>query len=203
MGVRATIHEPLAPPTAAEEWTARVKEFIAAKASDPHHWTDQQRLRDGAAERAKFAARLVPDGKRILNVGCGAMALRTAIGGRGHYTPADIVPWTPECLVIDLNQGIFPEGSYDCIAMLEVLEFVHDVASVFGWAANTVEQLICSYRFSPRGNSSRETGIGRHRRGWVNDFSEDQFHGLLSDAGWRIENRVIEPLFTLFDCRRD
>ena len=203
LGVRAAINEPLKAPAKAEDWTARAQGFIVAGASDPHHWTGQERLRDGAAERAKFAARLVPDRARILDVGCGAMALRTAIGGRCHYTPADIVPWAPDCLVIDLNQAMFPEGSYDCIAMLEVLEFVHDVAAVLAWAANAAEHLICSYRFGRQGENSEESGTGRHRRGWVNDYSEDQFHGMLSNAGWRIGDRVMEPPFTLFDCRRD
>jgi hypothetical protein len=66
-----------------------------------------------------------------LDLGAGALALAphvTAAGGT--CTAADLIARSAACHVIDLNQGQFPPGEYDCITLLDVLEFLHDVPAV-------------------------------------------------------------------------
>jgi FkbM family methyltransferase len=104
-------------------WT---KMLIAARSTDGARWADPANLEPGAEERARRAAAHIAEGSHILDLGAGLMKLRDFAPAGIRYTPADLVLRDPAGLVVDLNSGDFPAGTYDGVVMLELLEYMHD-----------------------------------------------------------------------------
>lgn len=174
----------------------RTKALIEAKSSDVGFWSDWANLEDGALERAQAAARYLAAGDKVLDLGCGQMRLREALGPEAAYSSADLVPWAPETLAVDLNQGQFPEGRFDCVALLEVLEFLHDPLWVLEQARRAAPSLLLTYRLR-----QGEMEMARRTRGWVNDWDYPAFREALDKTGWRMKIRLAVAETTLFVCR--
>ena len=96
--------------------------LIAGKATDASRWAEFEAMGEGAAERALLASPLIEPGSMVLDVGAGAMALREVLPAGCRYVPADLLPFDSATRVVDLNNGGFPEGSYDVAVMLDVVE---------------------------------------------------------------------------------
>ncbi len=174
----------------------RTKALMAAKSSDVGFWSDWANLEDGAVERAQAAARYIAAGDKLLDLGSGQMRLRELLGPEASYSSADLVPWAPETLGVDLNQGQFPEGRYDQVALLEVLEFLHDPAWVLDQARRAAPGLLLTYRLR-----QGEMEMARRTRGWMNDWDYPAFREALERTGWRIKIRLPVADTTLFVCR--
>jgi FkbM family methyltransferase len=170
--------------------------LIATKTTDAARWADFEALREGAEERAASVAGLIEPGSRVLDIGAGVMALRDTPPPGCTYVPADLLPFDPATVVVDLNDGGFPEGAYDVTVMLDVLEFVHDVDRLLRRAAGAAPRLIVSYR--PAQSLSAR---GRRARGYVNDHTQAEFEALLDATGWWRRNRTETRDFHLFECR--
>src|SRR5262249_11209127 len=69
----------------------RRKAVIAGHASDRTRWADPGQLEAAWEPRAKLAARFVPAGARVLDIGCGAMALERHLPAGCSYQPCDLV----------------------------------------------------------------------------------------------------------------
>jgi len=199
--------EPLPPleraPDDPEIRAATTELLIAEKATDAARWADFEAMRDGASERAAGAAGLIEPGSRVLDIGAGAMALRGALPSGCTYVPADLLPFDPETIVVDLNDGGFPDGAYDVAVLLDVLEFVHDIEGLLRRVAGVSPRLAVGYR--PPGSLSVH---GRRACGYVNDLSAREFETLLDATGWRVRGRIHEQIdfsdsnigLHLFDC---
>jgi hypothetical protein len=96
--------------------------------------------------------------------------------------------------VVDLNQRQFPAGEYDCIAMLELLEYMHDVPWLLARARQSAHRLICTYH--PRAEEPAQ----RRQQGWFNDYTNEELMGLLGQAGWRVETNSRHEFGTLYTC---
>jgi len=170
--------------------------LIACGATDAACWADLEAMRDGAGARAATAAKWIEPGTRVLDVGAGVMALRDVVAPDCIYVPADLVPFDPATVVVDLNDGGFPEGAYDVVVMLDVVEFVHDVEGVLRRAADAAPSLIVSYR-------PAESVLVHDRRasGYFNDLTTAKFTALLDATGWRVHDRTDNQGLQLFDCR--
>ena len=180
-----------------EERRVLTEALILVRGSDAWRWGDPSELSEGAEARAALAAPHIAPGQRLLDLGAGAMRLRALLPEGCHYTPVDLVPFSPDCLVMDLNRGELPEVEVDLVLALEFLEFVHDVPQLLQRIAEKAGRLICSYRCHDA-ISTRD----RRRQGWVNDHSEQDFADMLAAAGWAIEERERGAGTTLFVCRR-
>ncbi len=192
--------EPLPPleraPDDPEVRAATTEMLIARKATDAARWADFEAMRDGAAERAALAAGWVEPGSRVLDIGAGVMALRNALPPDCVYAPADLLPFDPATVVIDLNAGGFPEGAHDVVVMLDVLEFVHGVEGLLKRAASAAPRLIVSYR--PASSMSiRE----RRARGYFNDRAAAEFEALLDTTGWRVQDCTDAQDLRVYNCR--
>jgi FkbM family methyltransferase len=170
--------------------------LIEARSSDGARWANPHELVAGAVERAAAAAKHIPPGSRVLDLGAGQMALKRCLPGGCHYTPADLLARSADCQVVDLNQQQFPTGRYDCIVLLEVLEYLHDVPWVLKRCRETAPRLIFTYHV--RTNEPLEE---RRQRGWFSDLDLEAVDNLLRGAGWGVDSQSAEGDATLFVCQ--
>jgi hypothetical protein len=166
--------------------TSATEDLIAKKATDLARWSDGANLATQWDGRAEIAGRLIgPAARRVLDLGAGAMALRSFLPEACVYLPADVAKRSDDCLVIDLNQQQFPDGDFDVVTFLGVLEYIHDPAWPLRMAAKAAPGLVVSYCTNSSGDTAYRRGLG-----WVNDFTEAEFEALLAETGWRIESRT-------------
>jgi FkbM family methyltransferase len=184
---------PADPGTRAE--TTRL--LAEVRGSDGARWADPEELYPGAEARARAAAGLVAAGSRVLDLGAGAMALAQELPPRCTYVAADLIARSDACQVVDLNQGRFPPGRYDVVAMLELLEYIHDVPALLARARESADRLVCTYRVR-----EGEALEARRERGWFNDYGEDEFARILAEAGWRLARRSAHDFGVMFVCGR-
>ncbi len=170
--------------------------LMARTATDAARWADFEAMREGAGERAAWAARWIEPGARVLDIGAGVMALSDTLPSGCTYVPADLLPFDPATIAIDLNDGGFPGGTYDVAVMLDVLEFVHDGERLLRRAATAAPHLIVSYR--PAGDLSVQR---RRASGYVNDLTVLELEALLETTGWRTQNCTETGDRLMFDCR--
>jgi len=171
--------------------------LIERKATDAARWADFEAMSQGADERAHLAAAVIAPESRVLDLGAGSMALRGVLPAGCRYTPADLVQFAPDTIVVDLNAGGFPDGVFDVVAMIDVVEFLHDPGAVLTAAGRAAPRLVVSYR--PADGKKAEK---RRRAGLFNDFSEKSFGALLTNASWRVADRRAGAGLTLFLCER-
>lgn len=162
---------------------------MAAGTSDVERWAQHMSLATQWDSRAERAAAHIPAGSRVLDLGCGAMALRHALKPGCTYVPADIVEREPGALVIDINKQEFPQGSYDWITFLGVLEYIHSPAWPLMRAHTAAPNLLLTYCVDVSSGSAISQ---RRGMGWVNDFDLTGMRTVLSESGWKIELETLD-----------
>ena len=87
--------------------------------------------------RARVAAPWVPEGARLLDVGCADGVLIERLGARiAHAVGVDPDAQARSGARVDIRRDVFPgaerfaDGSFDCLTMLAVLEHVRDPAAL-------------------------------------------------------------------------
>lgn len=170
-----------APPLPTKERADQTEQLIREGRSDVARWAQMDSLATQWDARAAMAARYIPEGQRVLDIGAGAMALRGALAAGCSYSPADIVSRGPGCQVVDLNKGEFPSGAYDWITFLGVLEYVHDPVAALKRARDAAPNAVITYCAMANGDVQARRGMG-----WVNEFTRAEFEALLTTAGWQV-----------------
>ncbi|MBI1214021.1 MAG: FkbM family methyltransferase [Alphaproteobacteria bacterium] len=168
---------------------------IEAGSSDGIRWADPAQLQPGAETRAAAAARFIEPGSRILDVGCGAMALSRHLPSGCTYIPADLIARSDDCVVVDLNQGHFPSGSFDVVAVLEVLEYVHDIDGLLRKCRTAAPRLILGYRPLESGSPNQRRSLG-----FFNDLRVEDVEAALKNAGYGIAQRIAVASSTIWCC---
>jgi hypothetical protein len=110
------------------------------------------------------------------------------MGRLGRYFPADIVQWTRDTELCDLNKERYPERSLllcDTSVLLGVVEYLHDPALIFGALSRRTIYCLATY-------STIEAYPARWDR-WLNAFSKRQFVNLVASAGWVIGKTANVP----------
>lgn len=172
-----------APPLPTSERAQQTERLIREGASDAERWASLDSLATQWDARAVMAARHIPAGQRVLDIGAGAMTLRGQLATGCSYFPADIVSRCPDCQVVDLNKGEFPAGEYDWVTFLGVLEYVHDPIPALVRARAAASNAVVTYCTMNNGEVQTRRGMG-----WVNDYSRPRFESLLVAAGWTVRN---------------
>lgn len=165
------------PPSPSASRSEKTAALIARKGTDLERWSQPESLASQWDERAALAASLITEPGRVLDVGAGAMALKGFLAAGATYVPADVVKRSEDCLVADLNKAEFPDGAYDYVSFLGVLEYVHDPAWALRAAARAAPKLVASYCADTAGDIAYRRGLG-----WVNDFTKRDFEALLAKA---------------------
>jgi hypothetical protein len=182
-------------PSAPADRAQTTKLLQEVRGSDGARWANYNELKNGAEARAIAAARYVAAGSRVLDLGAGAMALQRHIAGGCSYVPADLVTRSADCYALDLNQGQFPPGEFDVVALLEVLEYIHDVPALLRRARTAALRLICSYS-----QQQDEPVALRRQHGWFNDFTVEELIGLLTQSGWKVSDQITQGTYQIFCC---
>jgi hypothetical protein len=162
---------------------ALTEELIAAGGTDIERWRDPASVSGFWDERAAIAARHIPAGARVLDIGAGAMGLRRFLAPGCIYVPCDVVEREPGALVADLNKGEFPTGEYDWITVLGVFEYLHDVSAALELMAQAAPSAVVTYCLDTAKAAAVRRGMG-----WVNDYDRDSFVELLARSPWRIRD---------------
>jgi len=188
-----------APSVSGPDEIARRKSVIAEGGTDLERWSNPAQLEAAWDKRAEIAAQFIPAGARVLDIGCGRMALERFLPLGCHYQPCDIVSRDERTLVCNLNQEAPPAAALaecDRVTMLGVLEYLYDPAKTLQLLARSGKPLLLSYCATDLG-----TGLDRRGLGWVNDFSIADLKRLFTDAGFNIRRaeRIdgIQALFLL------
>jgi FkbM family methyltransferase len=176
-------------PPPPEKLLGYIEALRQAGGSDGSRWSNWAALAPGSVERAKAASPFVPPVARLLDLGAGRMALRRRMPLGSHYQPADLVAWSADCLTLDLNRGIFPDGKYDVIAALGLLEYLQHPAAILAAPRAASYRMIVTYPPYDRAMPI----AARRGFGWLNDIDLAGFESLLVGAGWRIARRA--PVF--------
>lgn len=161
----------------------RRKQVIGAGESDITRWSDPTQLEPAWDARAAVAANLIPAGTRVLDIGCGAMALERYLPYACTYQPSDIVARDARTVVADLNAGGPPleaVGRADLIVMLGVWEYIYKPEALFAAFAATGKPILCSYC-----DATLTPDAARRRSlGWVNDFKLPELLALARASGY-------------------
>lgn len=149
-------------------------------------WGDRKSYRPSWDARAEAAARMLPDGASILEIGVGAGAFRALVAGRHPYLGADLVPLDPETLPLDLDLDPLPAGTFDVVAMLGVLEYLHAPYEALRKARASGRRALFSYCCLKAGADRAQIVRKRRERGWINGWSRDELLASAGRAGWRV-----------------
>ena len=140
--------------------------------------------------RSQIAGYHIPKGSSVLDIGAGSLVLKRYLRPGCHYQPCDLYSRCAGCLVADLNAGEFPEGRYDWVTMIGVLQFLVDPA----WAVEQCHKVARSaiFTYSPTIDEAPSAIEIAWRRGegWVNEFNRDQYRKLITDAGWDVIGEI-------------
>jgi hypothetical protein len=131
-------------------------------------------------ERNRLIASLIPDGSSVVDLGSGAMTLRTHLKRACTYQPCDVIPSAPEVLLCDFNASVYPTFSryFDYVVCSGILEYVADVRGFLSRAAGFGKTLLISY--NPR--IAGQSRVFRMSNNWVNSFTKDELERLFEEA---------------------
>jgi FkbM family methyltransferase len=172
---------------------------MEARTSDGIRWADPFEIERSEEAHAIAAAQFILSGAKVLDLGCGNMALARKLPAGCAYKPADLIARSDSCAVADLNQGHFPDGAYDVIALLSVLEYVHDVPALLHRCRAAAARLVLKYE--PMSGS--RSPLQRRANGFFNDFSAEDLEAVLSSAGFRAADRANVGASVLLNCIAD
>lgn len=164
--------------------TQRRRQLIDERQTDLARWSNPKQLEPAWEARAVVAADHIAAGLRILDIGCGAMALERRLPIGCVYTPCDVVARDARTIVADLNTQGVPRAAVaaaDLVVMLGVWEYLYKPDDAFAAFAAMRKPILCSYcdvGLTPEHDRRRALG-------WVNDFTLDQFLKLASAQGYR------------------
>lgn len=148
------------------------------------HWHKPESYMSSWSQRAAAIAPFLSGYAAICDIGCGPKhILRAFIPAGATYLPADLVAWTEETEVCDLNDGRYPVRSLQqatCCVMLGVVERLENMPAMFEEIAKYCEGFVFSYH--PKDKHPR---AGR----WGNHLREDELLANLCAAGMQIVDR--------------
>lgn len=147
----------------------RLARLALAHAPDRQKWGVGSSYNPEWTGRSEIAAMNIADGETVLEVGVGAGYLRAKIEGRCRYLGTDLQPILPGVLAVNLERDPLPRGPWDVVAMLGVLEYIHDTNGVLAKLFGVAHKVVMSYCVSREGNVMPV----RCGRGWVNDLDEE------------------------------
>lgn len=161
--------------------SATTRQLRRTQVTDVARWSDLENIDRAWERRLVAAADLIPPGARVLDLGAGRQTLARHLPPGTSYTPADVVRRTSATVVADVNAGEFPDGTYDVVVMLGLLEHVHNVRRLLETAARHTSTIVVSYCAMTAW--SREF---RLEKGWLNDLRLGDLIDVFTDTGWTI-----------------
>lgn len=141
--------------------------------------------------RSAEAAKWLQGAKTVLDVGCGTMGLERYLDT--CYIPSDVVRRDDRTIVMDYNQEGPPAIEVDAVAVLGVLEYLHDPGSFL--AGLRACKAVISYCVT----DAKAPLQPRRAHAWVNDLSTLDVADMLQASGWTIQShKPIDDIQTLW-----
>ena len=173
------------------------RNLALAKKTDFDRWSNIDSLEAAWDQRAEVAAGFVPAGSRVLDIGCGRMALSRSLPNGCDYQPCDLVARDSKTIVCDLNRGQFPSAAAaeaDVIVMLGLLEYIVDIDGLFTHLRHAKCDLVVSYCVT-----DLTADIDRASLGWINHLSLMDLAMLFDRFDFRVErsDRIDELQFLM------
>jgi hypothetical protein len=159
-------------------WDNAAAHFSHRTRRSNDRWLDGQALDETWDERSRLMARSIAAASRVVDVGAGAQALRSALPPDCIYVPIDLVPRTPDTIVCDLNHEQPPALSADYLVASGLVEYITDVPRLVSWMAGVAAHVILSYE-----GADGQSRSHRRRVGWVNDYTDGELRELLDRHG--------------------
>ena len=160
------------------------KKIIRARATDGWRWCRPPNLKKGAEMRALMVLPHLPRVGSLIDIGAGTMELFRKLPIAVKYTPLDIVRFSNDTIIADLNQNQFPAGYWDMGTLLGVLEYIHDGLGLLKNLRSALGKLYIIYDIV---SCDTVTNIEERRScGYVNDYSVTNLSALLKEANWDI-----------------
>lgn len=165
---------------------ARINRNLALqKQTDIARRSDSESLELAWDARAEIAGQFIPAGARVLDLGCGRMAVQRFLPSGCSYQGCDIVARDQSTIVCDFNAGEFPTqaaAQADIIVMLGVLEYIVDVETFFTHLRFYKHDVVMSYCATDLAGDRDRVALG-----WINHFSFYDLALLFDRYGFRIE----------------
>lgn len=167
----------------------RRRATVARQETDRIRWSDPSALETSWTARAEIAAGFIPRGARVLDLGCGAMALERFLPEGCVYIPCDLVARDDRTIVCDFNGGEFPDDvACDVVVALGVLEYLTDVPGFLKRMRALDAPTVLTYNLGGEGPADRAA------LGWINAYRRPDLPGLLTGAGFtRAVGRPLSP----------
>ncbi|MDR6288534.1 MULTISPECIES: methyltransferase domain-containing protein [Inquilinus] len=135
---------------------------------------------DSWTERARAAVAHARPGMRVLDIGCGSMALEALLPEGCAYLPLDCVRRDERTIVCDINKEPFPAVDADMAFGLGVLEYIYDLPRFLRRLRLAVPRALLTYH-----PQDRNIGRDRWKLGWVNSLNSVELAALLRHAGFK------------------
>ncbi|WP_017302954.1 methyltransferase domain-containing protein [Spirulina subsalsa] len=168
--------------------------------SDTERWSQVTNLHQSWDTRTQQMAALLTANSSVLEFGAGRMVLKQHLPAGCSYTPSDLVDRGENTLICDLNAATLPAfPAHDVAVFSGVLEYVNDVPKLISHLAPSVKVILASYAVYEKNTKERR------RRGWVNDYTSNEFIALFAERGFQCvhteiwQSQVIHK-FMKFDC---
>lgn len=131
-------------------------------------------------DRAIAAVKLIPNDKRILDIGCWDMKLEKVLPSGCTYVPLDVMARDERTIVVNLNKDKLPIIQADFFVGLGVLEYIHDIPKLFRQLSRQFSSGLFSYY-----PMEKSPGKDRLSTGWVNSLNSTELIALMKAAGFR------------------
>ncbi|KAA0698430.1 hypothetical protein DTW90_16465 [Neorhizobium sp. P12A] len=155
---------------------------IKSKSSTHDFWRDMAGdVKDDLwLERTKAAVGLVPEGRHVVDIGCGDMKVERFLPSSCRYTPLDIAQRDDRTIVVDLNRERLPKIDANFFVCLGVLEYLHDIPKVLRQLSRQFSDGLVSYHPLERSPARDRLAVG-----WVNALNSTELTALFKAAGFR------------------
>lgn len=134
------------------------------------------------SRRSQRAGELLGPVRTLLDVGCGTMALEHFVQAT-IYIPSDVTWRDSRTIVMDYNLSGPPAIEVEAVAVLGVLEYLHDPLAFMGRLG--AQRAVVSYCVTDAPAPLEP----RKAHAWVNSLATADVHQLLTDAGWTIDHQ--------------
>ncbi len=192
---------PLAKPCRSpRDMSKRIKQterLIEWKATDCARWAEYLAGPRKLLSSHRIAAQFISSGSRVLDVAAGQQSLRDVLPMEHSYFPADLLAMSDDTVLIDLNQGHFPSGTYDIGVLLGIIEFVHDPEKLLRNVRAATPAIVISYPCA-----DRELQSDRRQLGYFNDLTAESMATMLESNGWHLEQHLHQGFEDFWVCTR-
>lgn len=109
------------------------------------------------------------------------MALQRYLPDGCVYCPADLYQWTPAVRHVDIDANVFPDGTFDCVVLLGVIEYLTKPELAFHFGRERASAMVISYCYPVTADHR-----SRASAGWINAFSPEGLGAQMANNGWDI-----------------